>query len=412
MAIIRNAANTLMKGRVGQTTFYISKGQQVARQSRNDSNYGETARRTLLQQNRRVMWANLVQFYKISARWMPKAFESKRSGQTDYNKFMAVNVRSAIVPLTKSEAEAGACVVDAFIVSQGSLPSIEVSQIGSAWKSNLYVGNLSINNTTTVGDLTEALLDNNANLRADMQLSFVMYQQSVDSMGTPRVNCRCYELTLNSNSTDLVRDHIPELGSSVVDGAIGTSPNMPTGAFAWILSELQNGSLKVSTQLLTTNNAVLLAAYENATQLEAAATSYGIDTEVLLNPDNTVSQSLEPYRPAILSMVFGGQSYLAGSYFGYINQAYQKSVFLNLAGMGDLQVTAAATRKTDRSGQSDVPITTTVVSGTANPVELNWPGLAEDDTMILKSISLTLSDGTVLTIPFANSQPSGGGDMG
>lgn len=405
MAIIRNAANTLKKGRVGQTTYYISKGQQVARQSRNDSNYGETARRTELQQNRRVLWANLVQFYKISARWMPKAFESKRPGQTDYNKFMAVNVPSARIPLTKSQAEAGACVVDGFLVSQGSLPSIEVSKVGNAWKTNLMIGSLTINAATTVANLTDALIANNANVREGMQLSFASYQQMVDPLGTPRVNCRLYEVTLSLNDSSKLRDHIPALGSSSVDNAIGTSEDVPTGGFAWILSELQNGTLRTSTQLLTINNSVLIAQMTTAAQLKTATESYGIDSEVILNPSTTVTQQQEPTTYYIQYITVDGENYAPGNYFGRCDKAYAKDITVTfndyIEGLVDGAMTVKGTSQTyEGSG--------TVVSQSGNVAVIRG-AFTNPDVNILKSIRIYLTDQTQVSIDFAITEPE---DMG
>lgn len=404
MAIIRNAANTLKKGRVGETTYYISKGQQVARQSRNDSNYGETARRTELQQNRRVLWANLVQFYKISARWMPKAFESRRPGQTDYNKFMAVNVPTARIPLTKAEAEASACVIDAFLVSQGSLPSVEVSAMVDSWKTNLFVGNLTIGATTTVADLTAALLANNANLNVGMQLSFVMYQQTIDPLGTPRANCRCYEMTLDLNSSDLVYDHIPALGCSTVDGAIGTSSDVPTGGFAWILSELYNGSLRVSTQLLVNNNASVIAQYNTTSRLRQAAESYGIDVEVILNPDTTVAQSLEPAARYIVS-VTNDQAYAANSYIGSVSKFSVGQSFITLSDIGDLTVDRVRMLSSYNSY-----FTATIAGVEGNDILITFSNIPTQSEATVAAFEVTLSDATVLVIPFATS--SSGGDMG
>lgn len=405
MAIIRNAANTMMKGRVGQTTYYISKGQQVARQSRNDSNYGETARRTELQQARRVLWANLVDFYKISAMWMPKAFESKRSGQTDYNKFMAVNVPSARIPLTKSEAEAGALVVDGFLVTQGSLPSIEVTQVENAWKTNIQLGALVITAETTVGDVSTAMIENNANIRRGMQLSFVMYQQSVDALGTPRVTCRCYELTVDETSEALLNDHIPALGFSVVDGALGTSSEVPTGAFAWILSELQGGALKVSTQLLINNNATLIQQYTSQTQLTKATQSYGIDGEVILNPDNTVTQEQEPSSPYIQYAIIRAHKRYAGDYAGLVGTLAEVTTFLQLGNMGNLTATAV---KLVRIGEQSGVVAYTdgeITFGDVNPVSVAFPTITPDLGNFIGGFYLTMSDGSVLHIPFTVENP-------
>lgn len=410
MAIIRNAANTLMKGRVGQTTYYISKGQQVARQSRNDSNYGESARRTELQQNRRVLWANLVQFYKISARWMPKAFETKGVGQTDYNKFMAVNVPTARIPLTKNQAEAGACVVDSFVVSQGSLPSIEVTTLTNSWKTNLLIGDLVIGESTTVADLTNALVNNNANIREGMQLSFASYQQSVDPLGTPRVNCRLYEVTLLAGDTSLVSEHIPLLGLSSVDGCIGTSENVPLGSFAWILSELQNGTLRVSTQLLTVNNAQLIAQYVSSAQLKAAAESYGIDTEVILNPSNTVQQSQEPGTLYIEYIVVGEQTYYPGNVFGNASPLHENNVEFHLSDA--IADTVASARLVTYKGSTMSVVDGNIQSRQGDVITVFFPGILEQSNAVVTLMALNLSNDVSLEINLTESEGGGSGDMG
>jgi len=393
-----------MKGRVGQTTYYISKGQQVARQSRNDSNYGEAARRTELQQARRVLWANLVEFYKVSARWMPKAFETKGIGQTDYNKFMAVNVPTARIPLVKTQAEAGACVVDGFIVSQGSLPSIEVTQMTNSWKTNLLIGSLQITATTTVGEVSEALINNNANCRAGMQLSFASYQQSVDPLGTPRLNCRLYEFTLDTHNNSYVRDHIPALGCSSVDGAIGTSEDVPTGAFAWILSELQNGALRVSTQLLTVNNSTLIAQYISSQQLNDAIASYGLDGEVILNPGTTVQQGAEPQQYYISYISVNNQRYNPGSYFGVASDLHSNAVTAWLSDSFGALVTEMKARLYN-SGNYATVNGGTVYKG-SDSVSTTFTAIQETTDSKLAAIILTLSTGEELTISFES------GDMG
>lgn len=394
----------MMKGRVGQTTYYISKGQQVARQSRNDSNYGETARRTELQQNRRVLWANLVNFYKISARWMPKAFESKKPGQTDYNKFMAVNVPTARIALTKSESEAGGCVVDGYLVSQGSLPSIEMSQTVSAWKTNIGVGALQIGSGTTIGELTAAMIDNNANIREGMQISFVSYQQSIDPLGTPRAICRCYELTLIANSELKVRDYLPEFASVSVEGFLGTNDEISTGGFAYILSELQGGALKVSTQLLQINNAAIITQYSSTVQVKKAAQSYGVDSEVILNPNGTVAQGSESVPAFILGVQVGdGTIYTPGEYFGTYSQIYNQDVKITMSGMEGKSVNQVSITTVNNQQQNADSLTQD-----GNTVTCRF-SVTSDSPKVLKYLDVYTSAGDMIRCTFSTTTS---GDMG
>lgn len=318
MAVVRNAANTVRRGRIGETTYYVSNGQQIARQARNDSNYGETARRSEAQQSRRVLWANIVNFYKASSSWMAKAFETKRNGQTDYNKFMQVNVGAARINLTREQAAAGACVADNFIVSQGSLPSVEMTLQLSSWVTNINLGNLVIGDSTTNAEFTAAIESNNANLRRGMQLSFVSYQQTVDALGIPRLISRLYEITLDAESQSIVRNYLPVFCSTTIDGKLGTNSNLSIGGFAYIVSDLSSGTLRVSTQRLNTINAALIAQYTSQTQKDAAIASYGLDAEVVLSPVGTNPQTPEG-QPLYIEYinVFSGVK-VANSYVGNI----------------------------------------------------------------------------------------------
>ena len=399
MAIIRNAANRVMKGRVGETTYYVSKGQQVARQSRNDSNYGEAARRTELQQSRRVLWANLVEFYKISSRWMPKAFETKKPGQTDYNKFMQVNIGQSRIALTKSESVAGACVVDGYVVSQGSLPSIAIVETGSQWRTNLIIGSLTIDAATTIGELTDALVANNANIREGMQISFVSYQQSQDSLGTPRVLCRCYECTLRSASTEKVRDYLPEFCSTSVNQAIGTSVDISEGGFAYILSELVNGQLRVSTQQLTTVNATMIDYYSSSAQTQAAMGSYGINTEVILSPTGTVQQQPEPVPAYVkkVSIIDGltTHTFLPGGYIGPCNFLYEKPMRIFMAGLS-----AHTVSNIKLIHGNDNVFGATVGETTNEYVSVTFPSITESDTSIIKALEILFTDDTIVYCQF------------
>lgn len=408
MAIIRNAANTMMKGRVGQTTYYISKGQQVARQSRNDSNYGDTARRTKLQQDRRVLWANLVEFYKISARWMPKAFESKSPGQTDYNKFMAVNVPTARIALTKSESEAAGCVVDSFVVSQGSLPSIEITNTQSGYRTNIATGTLSITELTTIAQFSQAIIANNANIHEGMQLSCAVYTQSIDPLGTPRAICRLYEVTIDTHSTSILRAYLPEFISTVVDGYLGTSSSMPEGGFAYILTELQSGGLKVSTQLLTTINESVISQYSSESQVEKAAQSYGIDTEVVLNPDTINAQSEEGEQGYILRVTWPGEDIsdpdqyrVPGDYFGTWGLLYQKNIKIYTQGISD--VTVSNVKLYDGSFSVINESSTIDENGV---VTTSFTQIAVGSSRVVSKITITLSDGVVLEAKFLTTIPN------
>lgn len=312
MGVIRNAANQQIKGKVGAVTYYVSEGRQIARQALNNSNYGETASRSEAQQTQRIKWANLVNFYKVCRTWMPKAFEGKKPGQSDYNRLMQVNMPFTDIYLTKNEAAVGACVAEDYIISQGSLPSVEMSKSGTGFVTNIYVGDLTISETTTVGTFSKALVENNTNIEYGMQVAYVSLMQSVDSLGVPRLICTFYEVTLKNNSEDKLYDYLPPLCASIREQCLATVQEVPIGACAYVVSDLRNGSLRVSTQVLQTNNTTLITTYSSEMAKQKAIMSYGLDPDVVLSPLTENEQGATPVPFYIQFIQIGDDVYSPG----------------------------------------------------------------------------------------------------
>lgn len=401
MGIVRNPANTMRRGRVGETTYYISGGQQIARQALNGSNFGETARRSDAQQKRRVLWANLVNFYKVSRNWMPKAFETKKRNQSDYNKFMQLNINSARIALTKAEAEAGTCVVDQYIVSQGSLPSIEIKWNTRCWVTNIAVGDLEIDSSTTVADFSKALVDNNGNIRYGMQLSFVSYQQNVDVMGIARAICRCYEVTLDQSNSVPLFASFPDFCASTSGKFLSTSSTISVGGFAYILSEQTSTGLAVSTQQLVNNNEMLVDEYSSEAHRAAAINSYGLDKEVVLSPAGTVLQDPEAQPIYLTRLRVGGNEITRNGYAGTMNSLHGKSLVAGLSAVPKEQISYVCFEDVD-GGQltvSNVTFSGGQVNGTiSNDLDSTSPAAV---------FIVELSDGTELRWPLSTSETDG-----
>lgn len=403
MGIVRNPANTMRRGRVGETTYYISGGQQIARQALNGSNFGESARRSEAQQKRRVMWANLVNFYKASRGWMPKAFESKKRNQSDYNKFMQLNINSARIALTKSEAAAGAVVVDGFIISQGSLPSIAIQSQSSGWSTSIALGDLTIDDSTSVAAFTQAVINSNASIKAGQQLSFVSYQQTRDALSTPRCTCRLYEVTLDLNNSTPLRAYLPEFCSQVVFKTLGTAEDISVGAFAYILSEQTSTGLMVSTQQLVSTNRTMVSEYSSASKVSEAVLSYGVDKEVILSPLTVNAQSPEAQPVYISSALINGVNYLSGQYVGTASSINGKSFDIEIANRTQLDISEVQFGFTNGREYSVISVTSTPghVKGVVATGDIT------DERLVY--INLVCTDDSIYTIVFDGSET--GGDL-
>ena len=415
MGIIRNSANRKVIGRIGDTTYYVSMNRQIARQALNSSNYGESARRSPSQQGRRVMWANLVNFYRASKGWMPKAFESKSAKQTDYNRFMSANLPNSRIALTKAVASVSACVVDSFIIAQGSLRSIKVSKLANSWQTDIKLGGLKIGAETTVGQLSSAIIKNNNWILAGDQLSFVSYQQYVDSNNTPHVICTAYEVTLNIASTEILRDYLPEFCStSSTAGNLGTNTNISIGGFAYILSRnVGGGSLQVSTQQLVTNNDILISQYSGAINVKAAVDSYGVDADNFLDTGSVpVTRTEQPLYIDYISVgdrTFAPGAITAGWTFADLGS---NDIKVQLSAPTSATITRIGMlfKEPDYPGdaidKSTVNDFTTIAADGSFNIKNAWLKSNAATNQTIQQIEVVLSDGQILQANFDPNNPS------
>ena len=292
MAKIRVMSNQRRVGAVGDTTYYVRDGEQIARQSRNNSNYGEGASRSEAQMRRRVKWANLVNFYKACAFWMPKAFESVKQGQTMYNKFMQLNINESNVCLTKDMAQSGCCCVEAYQVAKGTFPRIEISTgTDNYGKKAAITITKAISASTTVGEFSADIIANNLDYQDGDNIALVYFNSFKDASGYPYVQTRYMEVTLNSTSTALLSASIPfgffgktsddKLG--IIDGQSGVVDEYES--FALIKTRKVNGSLKVSTAFIEAVDSTQWSDYTGAEWQQTCIDSYGVDPNVPLDPN-------------------------------------------------------------------------------------------------------------------------------
>lgn len=283
MAIIRNTAAMRLKGSVGNTTYYTQGRRQLARVSQNSSNYGESARRSPAQQRRRVMWANLVNFYKVSKSWMHGAFETKAANETDYNRFMSVNLPLARVALNKEQAIQGCAVYDKFIISQGSLHPIQLSRSG-----NDAITDIETTLTTEqLGSLHartfyDYLVKANPWLSWGCQLSFIQYSLDIPQHHMPMLRMGLFEMTMDRNDERMLNTFAIFPYLAVQDGKLKWTQLDEDGYVAIVLSDSTSGQIKVSSQSLVPGDEEMPASYATEDVIQLAMESYGVDPEYFL----------------------------------------------------------------------------------------------------------------------------------
>ena len=286
MAVLQNMWLRGAKKKLGGTVLYTQGGRTLQRELAPEVKNPKTP----AQMGQRVKWANLVAFYRANSGWMPKAFENKKATQSDYNKFMSLNAASSRIYLTKEQARQGACVVDSYRVSDGTLQPVDIFPTEQNWVTNIYLTGLSkLDATTTVAAFSTALLASNAGLRSGDQLSFIRVTQLFNNTtGIPYVQVRAYELLINEQGPGLLKDFWPieliGLGQEQETPALMVKNNNKQGGFAIIVSRTQGGRVLVSpSQVTQVNMAAVINQYSSSAALTNAIASYGQGNEVFLD---------------------------------------------------------------------------------------------------------------------------------
>ena len=292
------------KKRLGGTVIYQAMGQTRQREMAAEVSNP----RTESQMGQRVKWANLVNLYRANRSWMKYAFETKKANQSEYNKFMSLNVADSRIYLTKPVANAGGCVVDTYIVTQGSLPSIEfVPTTNGYYRSNIELAPGTDESAISVKEFADMVVERNPALRYGDQLSFIrMTQMTNASTGVPYVVVREYEVILDPNNLQLLANYLPMQYISTWGGdelflAVQTASGR-SGGFAMILSRTISGKTYVSSQrVIPVAMEAYIEAFSNSTALQAAIDSYGVSEDAFLSSTYAAQDSQPATMLAMLS---------------------------------------------------------------------------------------------------------------
>ena len=374
MSVVKNFSQVDQSGRLGEQVFYVVNGETRARKLAAKVNNP----RTVQQMEQRTKWANLVNFYRANRDWMKYAFENKKRNQSDYNKFMSLNVASSRIYLPKSFANQGSCIVDAYTMTQGSLPSIETTKTSTGWATNLYLTDANtLPENPTVGEVTRQLLAANPALREGDQISFIRLSQQTNPVtGVPYVVVRKYEVILNSSSVRFFYDFMP-IDYIVFDG--GTNPNRievndsgNAGGFLVILSRTISGKTYVSSQnIVVANNTALIEAYSSSNAQQAAIDSYGESAEPFLTSTTANVDSQAATGNSIVSVKINNVEYAPGTYAYPVPMAPQSQVQIRFSSDLPSQVFSEGAFHVWASGQR---VAVTLQSG---DIDGNIEGLLE-----------------------------------
>ena len=289
MAILNGILKKL-NGSAGSLTFKQVNGQTVVSEKITAVKKSNTP----MQMRQRTKWGNVVQMYKGICPLINYGFESKPAGCSDYNMFMKANMKGSDIYLTREEVAGGGCIAAPYQLTQGTLPSIVVTGSGDNVRTDISLGDLTIDAETTVKDFAQAVVNNNADYDYGDQISFFDVLQRVNAVtGIPYCQFLATNVLLDKASEVKLLDMVSKYGFATVDGFLGHIEGEGAGVFGWVHSRKASGKTLVSTQSLINNNAEVIAEYSGAEAYKRSVKTYGGESSAFLTPGTTTTQATD-----------------------------------------------------------------------------------------------------------------------
>ena len=289
MAILNGILKKL-NGSAGSLTFKQYAGQTVVSEKISVVKRSNTP----MQMRQRTKWGNVIQMYKGICPLINYGFESKPVGKSDYNMFIKVNMKGSDIYLTREEVAGGGCIAAPYQLTQGTLPSIVTVGEGDNVRTDISLGDLTINAETTVKDFAQAVVNNNADYDYGDQISFFDVLQRVNAVtGIPYCQFLATNVVLDKASEVKLLDMVSKYGFATVDGFLGHIEGEGAGVFGWVHSRKASGKTLVSTQSLINNNAEVIAEYSGAEAYKRSVKTYGGESSAFLTPGTTTTQATD-----------------------------------------------------------------------------------------------------------------------
>ena len=289
MAILNGILKKL-NGSAGSLTFKQYAGQTVVSEKISVVKRSNTP----MQMRQRTKWGNVIQMYKGICPLINYGFESKPVGKSDYNMFMKVNMKGSDIYLTREEVAGGGCIAAPYQLTQGTLPSTVIVGSGDNARTDIKLGDLTIDAETLVKDFAIAVVSNNPDYDFGDQISFFDVLQRVNAVtGIPYCQFLATNVVLDKASEVKLLDMVSKYGFATVDGYLGHIEGEGAGVFAWVHSRKSSAKTLVSTQSLVNNNDEMIAEYSGDQAYKRSVKTYGGESSAFLTPGTTTTQATD-----------------------------------------------------------------------------------------------------------------------
>lgn len=261
-----------LKGRVGDSVFYVKNGEQnVVKKQTHVSN--PQSNKQMYQRSRFLACSKF--FTRGNKNYFKFAFENKRRGESDFNAFMRENIVNSPNITRDAYQFTNYPIIGDFIMTRGSLPSIEQSAVNNAWRATFpvkYTGEIA----PTISSLSRALISTGVYQIGD--IITLLFITTGTSAGVPSLHPQLYPSSYGTpvwtikqfkiNPSDYTE--LSELGlhfAQAADGSIsligdeGTDffPEDQYSGFCCVHSRITKHGLKVSTSKLDINRLAAMA---------------------------------------------------------------------------------------------------------------------------------------------------------
>lgn len=344
-----------LKGNAGQFSFRQVKGVTVASgRIYNNASAGDGA--TLAQREHRCKLANIVNFYRAISEFEKRAWEGKPVNVSDYNMFVKNNLTNNNIYLPKNFATVGACVPARYVVAKGNLAPVAISPIFGAGvnsvKTQLGVGELPVGSDYTVGQLSQAIVDNNAGYNNGDKITFGFIRKRNTTIGNvsyPFIDVEYIEMQLDTQSDIIAADlwFSRNFSYGIADNAISFDGSADA-VFA-VHTRMLGSELQASNQVVVLPASQTTNPYGTEAWIQACCDSYGYKGDVLIQPSEVEGSSVIRVQVTPVAgdngTVTGGGQAVAGrnvTVNATANEGYAfKGWYDNAAGAGEPLSTSA-----------------------------------------------------------------------
>lgn len=266
-----------VSGKVGDLVYRVHNGQQVIAAYNPQVKNPQTVR----QMQQRAKWLNVLAVYKLMSPYMKGAFENKVGGQSDYNRFMSINLQVEPVYLTRAQFMEGGSIIAPYTIAQGSLPTVGMDGCTTDIAADF-------GSAATVAEASASILARNPRFKLGDALCFFVLVQGVTAEDTPVVQVYAVKLTLSlTDTTSLSALCTAHAGIEAADGFINVTTDSEVYATATVHTRRSEKLLTSSARLQVVGSVDGLFASASFT---TAASSLGYtEDELFLEPDSTAS---------------------------------------------------------------------------------------------------------------------------